>query len=530
MDVGQITEAESSAEERQRSSGGRTTRHVLPPCKVCGAQAKGFHYGVNTCEACKGFFRRSVIRRLDYVCLDDPERCVVKPGMRKNCASCRYKRCLQVGMSLDAIRIGRYTTEKKNRDILEVKAFEVRAKKPLSAPHERDQVKEDLFKQVMAAQEKNCVEISNLIRTAKGDQEEYLLKQENERKIFGVRKPVCFEYFNSIYQSTGIEIDDRLKVLDVLLPFLESGLRNHVNFSKDLPGFKALPMADQIAIIKNTVVETWVISRYFCINTEHGLLTANDESGQCITFDVMQIFDDWGVLLLKTAKRIEQLQLTNEELIILKVLDMYVSDRCNLDARKQVQAMQDAVLDLFQDLLKKNHPTDHGQILARTISILTELRTLSHFSTKKCEETSLSLVPDNLFPPLLKEILIPPKQAPVDDYPAQINCLLGCEKGCCVEEVASGSRAPTFFSHMAEPLRRKMTSSQETPSPSDGYQSDETGPQVTTPIDSTDEGFVSSFDATLDEESTQETRTLTDISNNVPRDGCRVPQLDEHRD
>ena len=25
----------------------------LPPCRVCGEKASGFHYGANTCEACK---------------------------------------------------------------------------------------------------------------------------------------------------------------------------------------------------------------------------------------------------------------------------------------------------------------------------------------------------------------------------------------------------------------------------------------------------------------------------------------------
>lgn len=25
----------------------------LPPCRICGEKASGFHYGANTCEACK---------------------------------------------------------------------------------------------------------------------------------------------------------------------------------------------------------------------------------------------------------------------------------------------------------------------------------------------------------------------------------------------------------------------------------------------------------------------------------------------
>ena len=26
---------------------------MLPPCRICNEKASGFHYGVNTCEACK---------------------------------------------------------------------------------------------------------------------------------------------------------------------------------------------------------------------------------------------------------------------------------------------------------------------------------------------------------------------------------------------------------------------------------------------------------------------------------------------
>ena len=26
---------------------------MLPPCRICGEIASGFHYGANTCEACK---------------------------------------------------------------------------------------------------------------------------------------------------------------------------------------------------------------------------------------------------------------------------------------------------------------------------------------------------------------------------------------------------------------------------------------------------------------------------------------------
>ncbi|CAK9301417.1 unnamed protein product [Gordionus sp. m RMFG-2023] len=76
------------------------------PCKVCGDRASGYHYGVTSCEGCKGFFRRSIQKQIEYRCLREGKCSIVRLN-RNRCQYCRFKKCLAVGMSRDAVRYGR---------------------------------------------------------------------------------------------------------------------------------------------------------------------------------------------------------------------------------------------------------------------------------------------------------------------------------------------------------------------------------------------------------------------------------------
>ena len=71
-------------------------------CLVCGDRASGKHYGVQSCDGCRGFFKRSIRRNLDYVCKENGN-CIVDVARRNQCQACRFKKCLQVKMNKDGM-------------------------------------------------------------------------------------------------------------------------------------------------------------------------------------------------------------------------------------------------------------------------------------------------------------------------------------------------------------------------------------------------------------------------------------------
>ncbi|RNA34403.1 nuclear receptor 2DBD gamma [Brachionus plicatilis] len=90
-------------------------------CAVCSQQPSGIHFGVMSCEACKGFFRRSAL-----VHSDNPLKCKSNGNQNcleltnRSCRYCRFKKCLEAGMSLDNSKLGR-TTNKVKQEIIKKK-------------------------------------------------------------------------------------------------------------------------------------------------------------------------------------------------------------------------------------------------------------------------------------------------------------------------------------------------------------------------------------------------------------------------
>ncbi|XP_021950536.1 nuclear hormone receptor FTZ-F1 isoform X1 [Folsomia candida] len=75
-------------------------------CPVCGDKVSGYHYGLLTCESCKGFFKRTVQNKKVYTCVAD-RNCHIDKTQRKRCPYCRFQKTLAVGMKLEAVRADR---------------------------------------------------------------------------------------------------------------------------------------------------------------------------------------------------------------------------------------------------------------------------------------------------------------------------------------------------------------------------------------------------------------------------------------
>lgn len=66
-------------------------------CLVCSDKGSGYHYSVFSCEGCKGFFKRTIQKNLQYAC-KEKQQCVINKYTRNSCQYCRFQKCMAMGM------------------------------------------------------------------------------------------------------------------------------------------------------------------------------------------------------------------------------------------------------------------------------------------------------------------------------------------------------------------------------------------------------------------------------------------------
>ncbi|KRX46590.1 Nuclear hormone receptor family member nhr-25 [Trichinella murrelli] len=100
LNVGRAKIASSSSSS---ASSAASSTFIQDCCPVCGDKVSGYHYGLLTCESCKGFFKRTVQNKKVYQCSAD-QNCPIDKTCRKRCPHCRFQKCLKVGMKIEAVR------------------------------------------------------------------------------------------------------------------------------------------------------------------------------------------------------------------------------------------------------------------------------------------------------------------------------------------------------------------------------------------------------------------------------------------
>ncbi|XP_076835494.1 glucocorticoid receptor-like isoform X2 [Brachyhypopomus gauderio] len=179
-------------------------------CLVCSDEASGCHYGVLTCGSCKVFFKRAVEGQHNYLCAGRND-CIIDKIRRKNCPACRFRKCLQAGMNLEA---------RKNKKLIRLKGQQP-AVPSTSAP--------------VLSEDRACAlvpkSMPQLVPT-----------------MLSLLKAIEPEIVYSGYDSTLPDTSTRL--MTTLNRLGGRQVISAVKWAKALPGFRSLHLDDQMTLLQ----------------------------------------------------------------------------------------------------------------------------------------------------------------------------------------------------------------------------------------------------------------------------------------
>ncbi|XP_067360407.1 retinoic acid receptor gamma-A-like isoform X2 [Channa argus] len=357
------TQSTSSEEMVPSSPSPPPPPRVYKPCFVCQDKSSGYHYGVSSCEGCKGFFRRSIQKNMVYTCHRD-KNCQINKVTRNRCQYCRLQKCFEVGMSKEAVR------------------------------NDRNKKKKDLKEEVVLP-------------------ENYELSGELEELVNKVSK-AHQETFPSLCQlgkyTTNSSADHRVQLdLGLWDKFSELSTKciiKIVEFAKRLPGFTSLTIADQITLLKSACLDILMLRICTRYTPEQDTMTFSDG----LTLNRTQMhnagFGPLTDLVFAFAGQLLPLEMDDTETGLLSAICLICGDRMDLEEPEKVDKLQEPLLEALKIYTRRRRP-NKPHMFPRMLMKVTDLRGIS---TKGAERaiTLKTEIPGPM-PPLIREMLENPE-------------------------------------------------------------------------------------------------------------------------
>ncbi|XP_045525922.1 probable nuclear hormone receptor HR3 isoform X1 [Pieris brassicae] len=434
------------------------------PCKVCGDKSSGVHYGVITCEGCKGFFRRSQSTVVNYQCPRN-KACVVDRVNRNRCQYCRLQKCLKLGMSRDAVKFGRMSKKQREKVQEEVKAVQLRTQieaapdsvydsqrqtpsssdqfhghyngypgygSPLSsygynntAPtltsnmsglHQQPQQQYDVSADYVDSTTYEPKQTAGFLETdfignAEGDLSKMLVKSLAEAHANTNPK---LEYIHEMFRKPPdvpkLLFYNSMTYEEMWLDCadkLTAMIQNIIEFAKLIPGFMKLSQDDQILLLKSGSFELAIVrlSRLIDINREQVLY------GDVVLpiRECVHARDPRDMALVSgifdVAKSIARLKLTETELALYQSLVLLWPERHNVRGNSEIQCLFNMSMTAMRHEIETNHAPIKGDVTVLD-TLLAKIPTFRELSLMHLEALCRfkAAHPHHSFPALYKEL------------------------------------------------------------------------------------------------------------------------------
>nr|Q08882.1 RecName: Full=Probable nuclear hormone receptor HR3; Short=mHR3; AltName: Full=Nuclear receptor subfamily 1 group F member 4 [Manduca sexta]CAA52654.1 MHR3 [Manduca sexta] len=434
------------------------------PCKVCGDKSSGVHYGVITCEGCKGFFRRSQSTVVNYQCPRN-KACVVDRVNRNRCQYCRLQKCLKLGMSRDAVKFGRMSKKQREKVEDEVRYHKAQMRAQNDAapdsvydaqqqtPSSSDQFHghyngypgyasplssygynnagppltsnmSSIQAQPQAQQPYDYADSTttyepkqpgyldaDFIGQVEGDISKVLVKSLAERHANTNPK---LEYINEMFSKpqdvSKLLFYNSMTYEEMWLDCadkLTAMIQNIIEFAKLIPGFMKLTQDDQILLLKSGSFELAIVrlSRLIDVNREQVLY------GDVVLpiRECVHARDPRDMALVsgifEAAKSIARLKLTESELALYQSLVLLWPERHGVMGNTEIRCLFNMSMSAMRHEIEANHAPLKGDVTVLD-TLLAKIPTFRELSLMHLGALSRFKMthPHHVFPALYKEL------------------------------------------------------------------------------------------------------------------------------